>query len=95
MAESQGFGFDDLTWIGEAAAGRMSTLLIEADRKLVVYIHPGSGAVHFTENETEQVEGEDVRDDLGEEVPKMGARLCYRRSADAYHHWRGRDLSLF
>jgi hypothetical protein len=76
MAESQGFGFDDLTRIGEAAAaGRIATLLIEADRKLAGHIHPGSGAVHFSDDETEQAEGEDLLDDLGEAVLKMGGRV--------------------
>jgi len=76
VAQSQGIGVDDLIQIGEAAAaGRVATLLIEADRKLAGHIHPGSGTVHLADDENDSPEGDDLLDDLGETVIKMGGRV--------------------
>lgn len=71
VASSQGLGLDDLSLIGEAAtAGRIATLLIEADREIVGRIHQGSGNVHIGADDTELAD--DLLDDLGEAVLKMG-----------------------
>ncbi len=76
VAESQGRGLDDPARIGEAAvAGRVSTLLIEADREIAGRIHTGSGNVHLDETEIGQPEGDDLLDDLGEAVLKMGGQV--------------------
>lgn len=70
-ASSQGLGLDDLSLIGEAAtAGRIATLLIEADREVVGRIHQGSGNVHIGADDNDLAD--DLLDDLGEAVLKMG-----------------------
>lgn len=74
VAKSKGLGMDDLAEIGEAAvAGRVATLLIEADREIGGRIHPGSGKVHLDEEAHEQ--GDDLLDDLGEWVVKNGGQV--------------------
>ena len=74
VAQSQKLGLDDLTEIGAAAvAGRISTLLIEADREILGRIHAGSGNVHL--NEPDLKEGDDLLDDLGEWVIKQGGKV--------------------
>jgi len=71
VAKSKGLGLDDLAQIGEAAvAGRVATLLIEADREIGGRIHPGSGTVHLDGEDHEH--GDDLLDDLGEWVVKNG-----------------------
>jgi len=74
VAKSKGLGLDDLAQLGEAAvAGRVATLLIEADREIGGRIHPGSGNVHLDEADHEQ--GDDLLDDLGEWVIKNGGQV--------------------
>jgi hypothetical protein len=74
VAQSQGLGLDDLAGIGAAAvAGRVATLLIEADREIGGRIHPGSGTVHLDEAAHKQ--GDDLLDDLGEWVLKNGGQV--------------------
>jgi hypothetical protein len=74
VAKSQQLGLDDLAEIGAAAvAGRVATLLIEADREIPGRIHPGSGNVHLTDSDQHQ--GDDLLDDLGEWVIKNGGKV--------------------
>ncbi len=74
VAKSKGLGLEELGEVGEAAvAGRVGTLLIEADRQIAGHIHTGSGDVHLTESEHSL--GDDLLDDLGEEVVKKGGRV--------------------
>ena len=49
------------------------TLLIEAGRQIAGHIHAGSGHVHLTESDHSL--GDDLLDDLGEEVVKKGGRV--------------------
>jgi len=74
VAKSKGLGLDDLAQIGEAAvAGRVATLLIEADREIGGRIHAGSGNVHLDDAAHEL--GDDLLDDLGEWVIKNGGHV--------------------
>lgn len=74
VAKSRGLGLDDLAQIGEAAlAGRVATLLIEADREIGGRIHAGSGNVHL--DDAGQQQGDDLLDDLGEWVLKKGGKV--------------------
>lgn len=74
VANSKKLGLNDLKQIGEAAAaGRVATLLIEADREIAGHIHDGSGNIHL--GESEHPLGDDLLDDLGERVLKMGGRV--------------------
>jgi hypothetical protein len=74
VAKSKDLGLDDLALIGEAAvAGRVATLLIEADREIGGRIHPVSGIVHLDGEGQEQ--GDDLLDDLGEWVVKYGGQV--------------------
>lgn len=74
IAKSQNLGLEDLAQIGEAAvAGRIATLLIEADRQITGQVHPGSGNIHLDEAEAPQ--SDDLLDDLGEWVLKMGGHV--------------------
>lgn len=74
VATSQGLGLDDLTLIGEAAtAGRIATLLIEADREIDGRLHLGSGNVHL--EGSENLLADDLLDDLGEAVLAMGGEV--------------------
>lgn len=74
VAKARQLGLDDLSEIGAAAvAGRVATLLIEADREIPGRIHPGSGNVHLTDSDQQQ--GDDLLDDLGEWVIKNGGKV--------------------
>lgn len=74
VAKSKDLGLDDLVQIGEAVkAGRVATLLIEADREIVGHIHEGSGNVHLGASDHPQ--SDDLLDDLGERVLKLGGQL--------------------
>ena len=73
-AKSQGHGLDDLALIGEAVvAGRVATLLIEGDREIMGHIHEGSGNIHLGTSDHPQ--SDDLLDDLGERVLKMGGQV--------------------
>jgi hypothetical protein len=73
-AKSQGNGLDDLALIGEAVvAGRVATLLIEGDREIMGHIHEGSGNIHLGTSDHPQ--SDDLLDDLGERVLKMGGQV--------------------
>ena len=70
-AKSQGFGSDDLAQVAEsAAAGRVATLLIESDRLIGGHIEASTGSVEGADLSKPEVD--DVLDDLGELVGKMG-----------------------
>jgi hypothetical protein len=75
IAKSGGLGLDELDQIAEAAvAGRVGTLLIEADRQINGRIHPGTGNLHLEapdESDSDDLV-DDLLDDLGEWVLKMG-----------------------
>jgi hypothetical protein len=74
IAKSKGLGLDDLALIGEAVvAGRVATLLIEADREIVGHIHDGSGNLHL--GTTDHLQSDDLLDDLGERVLKLGGEV--------------------
>lgn len=70
VARSRQLGSDDVAQVAEAAtAGRVGTLLIEADRQIPGKIDPETGRV--TTNELADPEIDDMLDDLGELVLKM------------------------
>lgn len=70
-ARSSGRGADDLGDIGKAAiAGRIETLLIEADRLIPGRLDPASGAIATGDLSDPDVD--EVLDDLGEHVLRRG-----------------------
>ena len=74
VAKSKGLGLDDLALISKAvAAGRVATLLIEADREIVGRIHDGSGNIHL--GTTDHPQSDDLLDDLGERVLINGGQV--------------------
>ena len=74
MANSKGLGSDDLTQVAQAAAaGRVATLLIEADRHIAGRLDASTGQVEVAELSHPQVD--DLLDDLGELVEKMGGNV--------------------
>lgn len=74
VAKSKDLGLDDLAEVGAAAvAGRIATLLIEADREIAGRVHAGSGHVHFDDSNPSQ--GDDLLDDLGEWALKKGGSI--------------------
>ena len=73
-ARSKGHGSDDLAEVaGAAAAGRVATLLIEADRQIPGRIDPATGRIEAADLSDPQVD--DQLDDLGELVVKMGGQV--------------------
>ena len=73
-AKSKGLGSDDLAQVAlAAAAGRVSTLLIEADRRIAGRLDGSTGRVEVVDLSHPQVD--DLLDDLGELVDKMGGRV--------------------
>ena len=74
VAKSKGLGSDDLAEVAEAAAaGRVATLLIEADRQIAGRLDRSTGQIADAELGDPQVD--DLLDDLGELVAKMGGRV--------------------
>lgn len=74
QARSKGLGNDDLAQVAQAAAaGRVATLLIEADRQIAGRLDSATGQVEFADLSHPQVD--DLLDDLGELVEKMGGRV--------------------
>lgn len=70
-AKSKELGSDDLTNVASAAvAGRVATLLIEADREVPGRIDAATGQIQF--DELEHPEIDDLLDDLGEWVLRKG-----------------------
>lgn len=73
-ARAAELGSDDLAEIARgAAAGRVSTLLIEADRIIPGHFDPVSGAIQFAELGDPMVD--DLLDDIGEHALKTGAEV--------------------
>jgi len=73
-AKSNGLGSDDLAQVAQAAtAGRVATLLIESDRLIGGRLDGATGRVEVAELSDPQVD--DLLDDLGELVGKMGGRV--------------------
>jgi hypothetical protein len=74
QAKSEGLGNDDLAEVAQAAtAGRVGTLLLEADRQIAGRIDGVTGLVEFADLNQPQVD--DLLDDLGELVQKMGGEV--------------------
>jgi Bacterial archaeo-eukaryotic release factor family 3 len=74
QARSKGLGNDDLVQVAQAAAaGRVATLLIEADRQIAGRLDGATGRVELADLSHPQVD--DLLDDLGELVGKMGGRV--------------------
>jgi hypothetical protein len=73
-ARTNGLGSADLAEIARAAAaGRVSTLLIEADRVIPGHFDPVSGAIGFTLADDAAVD--DLLDDVGEHARKTGGEV--------------------
>ena len=74
VAKSKSLGVDDLAQVADAAvAGRVATLLIEADRQIAGRINTTSGQIQF--DDLGQPGVDDLLDDLGELVFKKGGRV--------------------
>ncbi len=74
QARAQGRGSEDLAQVAEAAAaGRVATLLIEADRHVAGRLDHATGATELGEMSHPRVD--DLLDDLGALVAKMGGRV--------------------
>ncbi len=74
LAKSRGLGSDDLAEVAQSAAtGRVATLLIEADRQITGRLDGSTGQVEVAGQGDPQVD--DLLDDLGELVVKMGGRV--------------------
>jgi len=73
-ATSKGLGTDDIPQAAKAAmAGRIATLLIEADRQIPGAMNDATGAI--TLDELADPEVDDLLDDLGERVLKTGGEV--------------------
>lgn len=93
-SRATGRGSDNLAQIGAAAAsGRVATLFIEADRQIAGHLDEGTGKVVGGSLSNPRVD--DVLDDLGELVGKMGgevlviptARMPTRKGAAAIYRY--------
>jgi hypothetical protein len=74
VAKSKGLGSDDLAQVAQAAAaGRVATLLIEADRQIAGRLDGAAGLIEGADLSHPQVD--DLLDDLGELVGKMGGQV--------------------
>lgn len=74
QARSKGLGSDDLAQVATAAvAGRVATLLIEAGRQMAGRLDRATGRLELDDLSHPQVD--DLLDDLGEVVGKMGGRV--------------------
>jgi hypothetical protein len=74
QARAKGFGSDDLAEVAAAAAaGRVETLLIEADRQIPGHVDEATGRVVGGELDHPTVD--DLLDDLGEMVATKGGRV--------------------
>jgi stalled ribosome rescue protein Dom34 len=73
-ARSKGLGTDELAEVAEAAtAGRVATLLIEADRQIPGRMESETGRI--TLDDLAHPEVDDLLDDLAELVLKMGGQV--------------------
>ncbi len=78
QAQSDGLGNNDLAQVTQAAtAGRVATLLIEADRQIAGRIDDATGQVEVSDlsNSQRNPQGDDLLDDLGELVEKTGGQV--------------------
>ncbi len=74
VAKSNGLGSDDVAQVAQAAAaGRVATLLIESDRLIAGRLDVATGRVEVTDLSDPHID--DVLDDLGELVGRMGGRV--------------------
>ncbi len=74
VAKSKDLGSDDMAQVAKAAAaGRVATLLIEADRQIASRLDGATGQVEVADLGDPEVD--DQLDDLGELVVKMGGRV--------------------
>ncbi len=74
QARSKHLGSDDLTQAAVAAAnGRVGTLMVEADRQLAGRLDSTTGRIEAADLGDPQID--DLLDDLGELVEKMGGRV--------------------
>ena len=74
VAKSKGLGSDDLAQVAQAAAeGRVATLLIESDCQIPGRLDGATGRVELADLSHPQAD--DLLDDLGELVGKMGGRV--------------------
>jgi hypothetical protein len=73
-AKSKGLGSDEIALVAEAAvAGRVATLLIDADRHVAGRIDETSGRIQY--GDLAHPEIDDLLDDLGELVMKKGGQI--------------------
>jgi len=73
-ARARELGDDDLARVARSAvAGRVTTLLVEADRHIGGRIDPVTGAIEFDDLADPEVD--DLLDDLGELVMKSGGQI--------------------
>jgi hypothetical protein len=73
-AQAKGLGSDDLAQVAEAAvAGRVATLLVEAERQVPGRIDAATGRIEFADLADPEVD--DLLDDLGEWILKMGGHI--------------------
>lgn len=71
QAQANGLGSDDLAQVAQAAAsGRVATLLLEADRRILGRLDGATGRVELASPGDPEVD--DLLDDLGELTAKMG-----------------------
>jgi hypothetical protein len=74
VARAKGLGSDELTEVARAAvAGRVATLLIEAERELPGRVDTDTGRIDPAELDNPRID--DVLDDLGALVEKMGGEV--------------------
>ena len=75
VAKSKGLGLEDVKHVAEAAAaGRISTLLIEAHRQVPGRVDGSTGQVDFKDLSSPEVD--DLLDDIGELVLNTGGRVA-------------------
>lgn len=80
LAKSKGLGLDELQKLSEAAvAGRIATLLIEADREIGGQVDAATGKLQLADLSHPEVD--DVLDDLGELVLSKGGKVLVVTSA--------------
>jgi hypothetical protein len=73
-ASARGLGSDDLADVARAtAAGRVGTLLIEAERQIAGRLDGVSGSIIAADLEHPRID--DLLDDLGELVEQMGGQV--------------------
>jgi len=74
LANSKGLGSTDLVQIAHASVnGQIATLLIESDRQIPGRLDIQTGKIEFADLDHPQID--DLLDDLGEQVEKMGGKV--------------------